>query len=153
MTPDAALQLTPDQAAGQLEAMRQRDLSARDSLDDAWIPQLSSKCVGLAVDIGPGWFPDGFAEVSSVTTEQILAYHLALQQRHGALTVARADVSTSAEGVCQDRAMWVSLAPVRFTSADGALGWCADQGYNADECAARYLVARGESGTELKLRD
>jgi hypothetical protein len=131
----------------------ERDRAAVQELAGGRSPQVSSKCPGLDVDIAPDWTPDGRVETEDVSAAQILALHIALEQRYGALTTTASDLgSTSSPRACAGRPLWVSIVPERFEASEDALTWCDRQRIPVDECGARHVVPRGRSGTELKLR-
>jgi hypothetical protein len=80
--------------------------------------------VGIPVDIQPNWIPDGIIDTPSVTIQQILAFHLSLHSRFGALTVRQTQVGiagdTATSGACANQIVWFSIVPNPFTSADQA---------------------------------
>lgn len=157
-TPYQALELSEDEALEHLREARDNDRSEYEDLVGNWVPQVSSKCVGLnQIDMrGPdGFFPDGHAETKDPGNAQILAFHLAMQERYGVVTALWEDVSprTPNYGFCDHpELMWHAFAKERFGSAAAANRWCDDQGFPVDECFARYLVAPGRLGTQFKLR-
>lgn len=151
-TPDDALALPEAAAGSQLEAMTTRDAQVVGGLAGSWVPQVSSKCSGLRVDLGPGWQPDGVADTDAVTTPQILALHLSQSSRFGAVTTTAAALgSRSVPKQCRGKPLWVSLVPQAYSSSDRALAWCSASAYPAGECGARLVVAPGEPGTRLEL--
>lgn len=124
-----------------LEAMRDNDLSTRDTLDGTWVPQVSSGCQGLKTELG------------SVTAASILATHARAMQEFGAITVTWDDVGTTVPEACPNDTMWVALVPETFQRASGAKRWCTSNGYSGGSCAARYLVPRGSRGTDIEYLD
>lgn len=152
--PQQALKLTSSEARAQLKEHRELDRDSLDSVLYSWAPQVSSKCEGLDnVDLKPAWFPDGRAETNNLTVQQILAFHLSLANRDGALLITDRDVGdrTVFSG-CSGRTMWMALIPKSFRSATAANRWCDRNGYPVGECAARYVVDAGESGAKVKWR-
>jgi hypothetical protein len=114
-------------------------------LVDSWTPQVSSKCVGIPVDIEPKWIPDGITDTQSVTIQQILAFNLSLHQRFGAITVLQTQIGmgsdSPASGACKGRTVWMSIVPKAFTTAQGATTWCGINVPPADECQARLVAS------------
>ena len=129
-----ALAMPEEQARGVLEQRRDEGSSSRDSLNGAWVTQVASGCEGL--DQG-SW---------DLTASSILASNARLDQELGAITVRWEDIATSSPENCPGTDMWVALVPQRFASSEAALRWCWKR---ADSCAARYIVPRGQKGTEI----
>lgn len=153
-TPAQAMALTAGEAREELRKKRKVDRHDLDSLAYVWAPQVSSKCEGLDnVDLKPHWFADGDPETDNLTAQQILAYHLALASRDDALMVIDRDVGvrTTYPG-CQGNPMWMALVPRSFASAASANRWCDRNGYTLGECAARYVVPSGKSGSRVVWR-
>lgn len=93
---------------------------------DRWIPQISSKQVGLAAD---GIVYDNQA---------ILDHFTQLRQRFGDLIV----VNSSDFSTFELDGWYVALAPQSFGTSQEALGWCASNGMpTRNECFAK-LVSR-----------
>jgi len=154
LTPETALLLDPATAQRELQTLVQAEAATVASLAGSWVPQVSSKCPGLAVDIEPAFVPDGEVDTAAVTAPQILAFHLALTSRYGAVTTTAAVLgSESLPSICSADTLWVSLVPQRFAAADPALAWCAAGGIPVDECGARRVVPAGTDGTVVELRD
>ncbi len=153
-TPQQAIRLSARESRSQLRQRQLRDRSQLTSLRNSWAPQVSSKCEGLNnVDIGPGWFPDGNPDTDRLTAQKILAFHLSMARRDGALTVTDKDVGDRMVfAACAGNTMWMAMIPRSFRSAEAANRWCDNQGYPSGECAARYVVAPGRSGAEVKWR-
>lgn len=153
-TPQQAMALSSRQARMQLETNRQNDKRATADLRYSWVPQVSSKCEGLDnVDIKPSWFPNGSPDTYGLSAQQILAFHLALANRDGALMVTDRDVGDRMVlSVCAGETMWMAIIPKSFNSADAANAWCDRHGYPLGECAARWVVTPGKSGAEVKWR-
>jgi hypothetical protein len=152
-TPDDAAQLDEATARVLLDERVSNGRSGVAALANSWSPQISSKCEGLGVDIGPAWWPDGQVDTPSVTEAQILAFHLALEQRFEAVTTTAQELSVDrTASSCAGLPIWVSLAPLPFTTAGEANSWCDAQGLPVDECGARYVVPQGTSGTRFVPR-
>ena len=146
--PASALNATASGAASQLLATSEQSAPLLQPLVGSWAPQVSSKCVGIAVDIKPKWIPDGVTDTQSVTIQQILAFNLSLHQRFGAITVLPTQVGFSSDrpgsGACKGETVWMSIVPNAFTSAQDATAWCGVNVPPADECFARLVAsARG----------
>jgi hypothetical protein len=155
-TSDEALELTAGQARQELDQLADVGTSNMASLKGSWIAQVSSKCEGIRVDILPGWQPDGVTDIAHVTAQEILAFHLALGDRFGAITVRPSalgtsrDVSTS--GPCQGKPIWASIVPVPFPDAATANDWCDSHQPPQDECEARLVAAPGSGGSKTVAR-
>jgi hypothetical protein len=154
-TPDQALTLTDQQALDELSLETTESGPALTGLAGAWIPQVSSKCVGISVDIAPSWVPDGVDDTPHVTVQQILAFQLSLHNRFGALTLLPTQVGVPSNqataGPCQGRTVWMSVVPQQFGTADAANAWCSVNVPPVRECAARYVARPGED-SRLVLR-
>jgi hypothetical protein len=153
--PADALTLTDQQAVDELTLEADEATPGLAVVQGAWVPQVSSKCVGISVDIGPNWMPDGADDTTNVTVQQILAYHLGMHGRFNAVTVRptqvgiRNDRATS--GACSGQLIWMSIVPQRYGSAAAANAWCAANVPPVKECAARFVAGPGQSST-LVLR-
>ncbi|OBG91806.1 hypothetical protein A5698_20385 [Mycobacterium sp. E136] len=90
---------------------------------DTWVPQLSSKRLGLVAE-GRTW-----------THAAILAEHQRLRQTYpGARLLWSGDWSTFSESN-----FWVTIAGPTFPTADGALAWCRSAGFDRDHCFAKLV--------------
>lgn len=153
--PADALTLTDQQAVDELTLEADEAASALSAVQGGWVPQVSSKCVGISVDIAPNWMPDGTTETAHVTIQQILAFHLSMHATFNAVTVRptqvgiRGDRATS--GACGGQMIWMSVVPQRYGSAADANAWCATNVPPVKECAARFVAGPGQSST-LVLR-
>lgn len=151
VTPEQALALTDQQALDELNLQVTEAASEVAGLVGAWVPQVSSKCVGVSVDIGPDWVPDGVDDTADVTLQQILAFHVSLHNRFNAVTLLPTqaglprDQATS--GPCASSTTWMSAVPQRFASAADANAWCAANVPPIRECSARYFAGPGERST------
>jgi hypothetical protein len=153
-TPKSALQLSTGEATRTLNAWVVRDRPKTVGLAGSWVPQTSSKCAGLEVDLKPKFTPDGVPETSSVSVQQILAFHAALEDRYNAITTTGDElgIDPPSSGGCAGKPIWVSLVPRQYGTGESANKWCDDQLIPIDECAARRVVPPSESGTALLLR-
>jgi serine/threonine kinase PknH len=154
--PDDALALTDQQALAELSQEADESIVVPvPVLQGTWVPQVSSKCVGIPVDIGPDWFPDGTDDTPHISIQQLLAFHLSMHGRFGAVTVrptqvgVRYDRATS--GPCSGQQIWMSIVPRSYPDAAGANAWCAENSLPVKECAARYVAGPGQQST-LVLR-
>ncbi|MCV7351141.1 hypothetical protein H7K15_13520 [Mycobacterium parmense] len=93
-------------------------------LADHWVPQLSSK--------RPGVVDDGFTWDNTLTWQEFER----LRQRYGGKLLWSGDWSTF-----EATDFWVTVAPITFDDARGALQWCSMQGFDADHCAATLVSA------------
>jgi hypothetical protein len=154
LTPMSALRLTSAEATFRLGSAARRDRSAVAGLSGWWVPQVSSKCAGLDVDLGPNFQPDGVLDTYNVSEQQILALHLALGERYSAVTTTAADLGVSSllPSACSSRTLWVSLVPRRFPTGTDALTWCDQESIPVGECGARLVKPPGVPGTRLMLR-
>ncbi len=131
----SALAMDEDTAGAILADRSQAALPVRDGLDYTWVPQVASGCQNLTTLDYP------------LTDAAILASNARLSQDYDAITVAFEDISVKPPTVCPGTPMYVSLIPKSYDSARGALAWC----HRHDEsCAARYVVPRGERGTDIR---
>jgi hypothetical protein len=142
-----AMALSVASATSQLSKVAQQGAPAMNKVLGKWVPQLSSKCVGISVDIGPNWFPDGKSETARVTAQQLLAYNLALRERFGAVTIKPTAIGINRDkptsGACRGQATWMSVLPIGFSDAASANAWCSQKSWPAKECQARYVAAVG----------
>jgi hypothetical protein len=155
MTSQAALALTVDDARSVLMQWQSRDAARVAGLAGFWVPQVSSKCTGIAVDLRPDFIPDGRIDEFSVTVQQILALQTALVDRYDAVLTTGNDLGIEQRPgtICGSQMIWIALVPDTFYSPDGAHAWCQAAGYPKDECAARFVVPPGQDGTRLDLRE
>jgi serine/threonine protein kinase len=89
---------------------------------DRWVPQLSSKRPGV-IDGGVVW-----------DNEMTLTEHVQLRQRYGAKLLWSGDWSTF-----DAPNFWVTIAPISFPDASGALAWCTYHGFDRDHCYAKLI--------------
>ncbi|HEX6344890.1 hypothetical protein [Umezawaea sp.] len=127
-----------DESSARLALDRQVavDRPSAERLVDSWVPQLSSKKLGLVV--------------------RGLTYdHLAVWRDHSAIRARYPDALLlwSADFVSYDRDdFWVTVVP--RTAATGAQvnSWCDAQGIGADDCYAKRLTHTGGSAGTTLLR-
>jgi len=141
--------LSAADARAELQRQAAADAEQVAALAGSWVPQVSSKCTGLKVDIGPDWMPNGRAETSSVTMAQIAAFHASLRDRFGALTAhpvaVGIDQDTGTHGSCAGLPIWISLVPRAFAGPAAANAWCDAKGLPGRECGARSVMPGGKS--------
>lgn len=93
------------------------------TIANTWVPQLSSKRLGLVAE-GRRW-----------THSAILAEHQSLRQAYpGARLLWSGDWSTFSESN-----FWVTIAGATFPTADGALAWCRSNEFDRDHCFAKLV--------------
>ena len=66
-----------------------------------------------------------------------LQEHLRLRQQYGARLLWSGDGWT----VFNASNFWVTVAPVTFPTADGALTWCINHGFDSNHCYAKLISA------------
>ncbi|MGW4243818.1 hypothetical protein [Nocardia sp. NPDC004722] len=92
-------------------------------LADRWVPQLSSKRLDL------------FAEGITWHNADILREHLQLRQRF-----PTARLLWSGEwSTFSYTDFWITIAGISFPTPDGALNWCATNGFDRDHCYAKLV--------------
>jgi hypothetical protein len=147
--PDALAALDEADATAELRRQAGADAGQVVALAGTWVPQVSSKCAGVRVDIGPGWKPDGRPETASVTTAQIAAFHASLRDRFGALTARPTavgiDKDKGTRGGCAGLPVWLSLVPQSFADPASANAWCDANEVPVRECGARFIAPDGKS--------
>jgi serine/threonine-protein kinase len=98
---------------------------------DLWVPQLSSK--------RPGVFDEGHVW----DNVQTLREYLRLQQQYGVMLLWSGDWSTF-----DDSNYWVTIAPITYNNASGALMWCTSNGLDSDHCYAKLVsTTHGAAGS------
>lgn len=119
----------PEQRLRQIASGDRSYVASR--LADLWVPQLSAKRYGT-VEGGVPW-----------DLRMALNEHLQLRQTYGARLLWSGDWSTFSE-----RNYWVTVADITFATADGALMWCSNRGFDRDHCIAKIVsTTRGVSGS------
>ncbi len=139
VTPGGTSLVTPTtQGATEADLQRQvdADRDAAEGLVGNWVPQLSSKRLGLTVH--------------GVTFDYsaILADFQALRARFPQSVLIRSDDYTS----YQSPGYWVTVLAQTFPSADDANAWCDANGFAVEDCFAHRLShTEGPAGSS-KLR-
>jgi hypothetical protein len=110
-------------SASQLRATAANDQAFVMSASERWVPQLSSKRLGLVAE-GQTW-----------TSTSILNEHQQLRATYpGARLLWSGDWSTFS---APD--FWITIAGTSFPTSDGALAWCTTNGLDADHCYAKLI--------------
>lgn len=117
-----------------------RDLAASDrssvagSLENLWVPQISSKRPGLFAE-GIDWAP-----------ADILREHLALRGRYGNVKLVWSGDWSTFNG----SDWWVTVVGDPTGNPESALGWCVGNGLDRDHCFAKMIsTTRGTEGTTV----
>ncbi len=117
-----------------------RELAARDqstvrsSLENRWVPQISSKRQGLVAE-GIVW-----------DNSEILREHLSLRQQYPDVRLVWSGDWNTFSGPD----WWVTVVGAAFSDAAPALGWCETHGLDADHCYAKIISStRGVDGTTM----
>jgi serine/threonine protein kinase len=123
-------------AAQQLQAFKNEDAPAVAQLTDRWVPQLSSKHAREPWTVDP---EDG----KTYNNQLILQEHRSLRDQYGAKLVWSGDWT-----VWDQPDYWVTVVPITYPNAGGALGWCTSHNLDADHCSAQVISAtQGRNGT------
>lgn len=129
--PSFAPPVSPDVA---LQQQADNDRQNVDALVGYWVPQLSSKTIGLTADgITYGY-------------QEILDYFRSTQARYPQALLLRSDDYTSFK--MSD--YWVIVIPTPYSSGAEANSWCDTEDIDADNCFAKLLTHSGSyEGTTL----
>ncbi|MCA1702028.1 MAG: hypothetical protein LC808_01645 [Actinobacteria bacterium] len=126
VSPDVALQQQVDNDRQQVEA-----------LVGYWVPQLSSKTVGLPAD----GIIYGYGE--------ILDHFHSVQARYPQALLLSSDDYTS----FKMNNYWVIVIPTPYSSGADANSWCDTQGIDSDNCFAKLLTHSGSyEGTTVSRK-
>jgi hypothetical protein len=123
-------------AGNQLTSLLSSDSPEVSTLADQWVPQLSSKQVGMVVQ---GVTYDDAA---------ILADHEALRARYPQARLILSDDWSVFHG----SGYWVTVVAEPFASADAANAWCDQQGIGPNDCFAKKLSHTAGSQDSTKPR-
>jgi hypothetical protein len=119
-------------AASVLEEFRVADYSDVRMLSNAWVPQISSKRLGL-IAVGKTW-----------TNAEILREHLDLRQRFPAARL----VWSGQWSTFSAPDFWVTVVGPAHAYPEGANQWCEDEDFGPDDCFAKFISTFfGPSGT------
>jgi hypothetical protein len=105
--------------AGQIDA----DRATAEQLVGTWVPQVSSKALGMNPDR------------RSFTEAAILADHDVWASRFPDVVLLRSDDYSTFVGA----GYWVTIVARPFATAGAANAWCDAQGIPADDCFAKLL--------------
>jgi hypothetical protein len=126
LSPDArpvpAAPAVPEDPAAALAAQVETDRPRAEESVGYWVPQISSKAVGMEVN----------GAVYDAT--RILQDFQDANRRYDAFLVRSDDYSTF-----QRSGYWVLLVPQRFTDGRAANSWCVTNGFSPDGCFAKRL--------------
>lgn len=106
-----------------LTELRDSDFLSVQSMSNRWVPQVSSKRVGLVV------------EGKRLTSADILRNHLALRQRFSGARLVWSAQWTTFSGPD----FWVTVVGAPLPTADDANRWCDSNGFGVDDCFAKFL--------------
>jgi hypothetical protein len=126
-TPTRTVPATPDPAQASLS--RLREIAADDRgyvaahFADVWVPQISSKRVGLEAE-GTVW-----------DNAQILEEHLRLRHIYPDVRLLWSGDWSTYDG----RNFWVTIVGLHSSDPDDVLVWCTQQGFSRDNCAAKVV--------------
>lgn len=134
-SPTATLPSDPAEALDQVAAADRAE--AVDSLEGAWVTQLSSKRVGLKAE-GKTW-----------TAQDILDEHQALRGMYpDARLVWSGDFASFKE-----KDFWVTIIGLGHHTPEAALDWCVENGLGPDHCYAKQLNTTGGHEGTTRLQD
>ncbi|MCE6998025.1 zinc ribbon domain-containing protein [Saccharothrix sp. S26] len=136
--PPTARALSPDEIArGHLDARVATDRAAVEALVGRWVPQLSSKRLGLVVDGVPFTHEDIWRD-----------FQLTAARYPNALLLSSADFVSFDSGD-----FWVTVVPYTYATGAEANAWCDRERIGPDDCFAKRLSHTGTSdGTTLPRR-
>lgn len=116
-------------AREQLDQLVVTDATAVANVAEFWVPQLSAK------EFGTEW------RGVTYDYEAILAEHLGLRDRHGAVLVDGGTYNFRMNE--QPMSGWyITIVPEAFLADDDALAWCTQQELPRDDCFARLISTR-----------
>lgn len=125
-----------DLARQALDRRVARDRASVNALVGLWIPQLSSKKYGLAVNgVTFGY-------------QEIWDDYRAVQRRYPEALLLWSGEFASYDG----KDFWVTVVPRTFTAGAEANSWCDSQGIGKDDCYAKKLLHTGTSAGTTVLR-
>jgi len=126
-TPTRTVPPPPDvetESLSRLQAIANDDRSAVNAvLADRWIPQISSKRVGLRAE-GTEWH-----------NAQILDEHLRLRRIYPDVKLLWSGDWSTFDG----RDFWVTVVGLHADNPDDVLMWCTEQGFDRDHCIAKMV--------------
>jgi hypothetical protein len=121
-------------AAKALQELRAHDYPQVEALQNRWVPQISSKRVGLV------------AEGITFGNADILRNHLTLRQRYDDVRL----VLSGQWSTFSSPDFWVTVVGQPSVDAGIANGWCDSQGIDAGNCFAKWISNTiGPEGTTV----
>ncbi|MFI9387375.1 zinc-ribbon domain-containing protein [Kutzneria sp. NPDC052558] len=128
---------TPTAAtAADLAAEVAADHATAETLVGQWVPQISSKKLGLVVNGVTFGYPE------------IMADFQTLKAQHPEAVMVNSNDYTNFSG----KDFWVTIAATSFGSADEANHWCDVQGFAEQDCYASRLMHTGGPAGNSKTR-
>ncbi|WP_228282531.1 flagellar basal body-associated FliL family protein [Brevibacterium atlanticum] len=125
----------PKKALKQLAATDGKAVT--DDLDGKWVPQLSSKKVGLEAE-GKTW-----------KEQDILDEHEELREEYPRVRLVwSGDFSSFRESN-----FWVTVVGIGYSDPEDALSWCSSHGLGPDSCYAKQLNTSGGDEGTTRLQD
>lgn len=112
------------------------DHNTAESLVGQWVPQISSKRLGLVVDGVTFGYPE------------IMADFQTLKARYPQAFMVKSDDYTNFSG----KDFWVTLVATSFGTADETNAWCDQQGFAEQDCYASRLMHTGGPAGNSKTR-
>lgn len=128
----------PDDPKKALKQLADADgKEATDDLNGKWVPQLSSKKVGLKAE-GRTW-----------DEQAILDEHQELREEFPRVKLVwSGDFTSFKEGN-----FWVTVVGIGYNDPDDALSWCSSHGLGPDSCYAKQLNTSGGHEGTTRLQD
>ncbi|AZU02528.1 hypothetical protein CXR29_16785 [Brevibacterium linens] len=128
----------PDDPKKALEQLADSDgQTAKSELNGKWVPQLSSKKVGLEAE-GKTWDEEAILEEFEGLREEFPRVKL----------IWSGDFSSFKEDN-----FWVTVVGIGYDDPDDALSWCSSHGLGPDSCYAKQLNTSGSHEGTTRLQD
>ncbi|WP_227492857.1 hypothetical protein [Brevibacterium sp. CFH 10365] len=128
----------PDDPKKALEQLADSDgQAAKSELDGRWVPQLSSKKVGLEAE-GKTWDEEAILEEFEGLREEFPRVKLLW--------------SGDFDSFKEDD-FWVTVVGIGYDDPDDALSWCSSHGLGPDSCYAKQLNTSGGHDGTTRLQD
>ncbi|QQB15971.1 hypothetical protein I6H47_03165 [Brevibacterium casei] len=125
----------PKQALDQIVTTDRKTVIA--DLDGKWVPQLSSKKVGLEAE-GKTWEP-----------KDILAEHEQMRKEYPRVQLVWSGDFAS----FKEDDFWVTIVGIGYDDPEDALSWCSSNGLGPDNCYAKQLNTSGGYEGTTRLQD
>lgn len=123
----------PDEA---LRVQQRQDSQAVEGLVGSWVPQLSSKKVGMVV------------EGRRIDARAVYNDHTDLRRTHpDAVLIWSGDWSSF-----RGDDFWITVVNRPFATAEAANGWCEQAGIGPDDCYAKRLARTGGYAENTRMR-